>query len=65
MKKDFLGQIFGLNIKENLKKRIIINDDNSLNSKDEIKFTNDIKFSDKKYSLIITNNANIVRHKAK
>ena len=34
MKKDFLGQIFGLNIKENLKKRIIINDDNSLNSKD-------------------------------
>ena len=59
MKKDFLGQIFGLNIKENLKKRIIINDDNSLNSKDEIKFTNDIKFSDKKYSLIITNNANI------
>lgn len=59
MKKDFLGQILGMNIEKNLKKRIIINDDNSLDFKNEIKFTNNVKLSDKKYSLIITNNTNV------
>lgn len=63
MKRDFLGELINLEIKDNLKKRIIFHDINSINPEDEIKFINDLEeiAKEKKYSLFFTNNSNITR----
>lgn len=63
MKNNFLGKIYGLNIEKALKKRIIYDDNNSINPSDEIKISNTFnEIKDQEYFLILTNNLNVSKN---